>query len=260
MRFVWVITAMAFVAMSGCFSAIYNFQEQRTAPGQLALDYIRGNRPILVEIHYVDGNDPPPAALANFQSEMQGILGKNLTITQTGEVPGQGASHKYTWSEINNLEGSVRQHWTDGNQAVLFVLVLDGGSESDSSDGSSLVLGAAYHGASVVIFQGNVNAISSSSASVLSLSQKPSTSDVEQAVLIHEFGHIIGLVDNGIPMVTDHEDHSSPQGQHHSSNKNDVMYWAVESNAALNVLFLQQNSIPWHFDANDKADVAAARS
>jgi len=49
---------------------------------------------------------------------------------------------------------------------------------------------------------------------------------VEQATVIHEVGHAIGLVNNGVPMVTNHEDVSHAK---HSTNSNCVMYWAVES-------------------------------
>lgn len=48
----------------------------------------------------------------------------------------------------------------------------------------------------------------------------------EQATVVHEIGHTIGLVNHGVPMVVAHEDASHP---HHSSNNNCVMYWAVES-------------------------------
>lgn len=54
---------------------------------------------------------------------------------------------------------------------------------------------------------------------------------VEQATIVHEIGHAIGLVANGVPMVNAHEDTDHP---HHTTNRDGVMYWAVESrNGAL---------------------------
>lgn len=49
---------------------------------------------------------------------------------------------------------------------------------------------------------------------------------VEQATVVHELGHTIGFVDNGVPMVNDHQDAEHP---HHTTDEDGVMYWQVES-------------------------------
>ena len=49
---------------------------------------------------------------------------------------------------------------------------------------------------------------------------------VEQATVIHEIGHAIGLVNNGVPLSSGHEDTEHP---HHTINSDGVMYFAVES-------------------------------
>jgi hypothetical protein len=49
---------------------------------------------------------------------------------------------------------------------------------------------------------------------------------IEQATVVHEIGHAVGLVNSGVPMVVAHEDSAHP---HHSTNSNCVMYWAVTS-------------------------------
>ena len=48
---------------------------------------------------------------------------------------------------------------------------------------------------------------------------------VEQVTLVHEFGHAIGMVNRGVPMVEDH--HDTDHGAH-CSNPDCVMYWTVE--------------------------------
>ena len=53
---------------------------------------------------------------------------------------------------------------------------------------------------------------------------------VEQAVVVHEVGHAVGLVNNGLPMVTNHEDSGHPK---HNSNSQCVMYWQTESNSTI---------------------------
>lgn len=58
---------------------------------------------------------------------------------------------------------------------------------------------------------------------------------IEQATVVHEVGHAVGLVNNGIPMTTPHED---PSHRAHCSNPDCVMYWQNEGAADL-AQFLQ---------------------
>jgi predicted Zn-dependent protease len=45
---------------------------------------------------------------------------------------------------------------------------------------------------------------------------------IEQATVVHELGHVVGLTNNGVPMASPHEDTEHP---HHSTDTDDVMYW-----------------------------------
>ena len=79
---------------------------------------------------------------------------------------------------------------------------------------------------------------------------------VEQSTLIHELGHSIGFVDNGVPMVADHKD-----GVHgaHCTNDRCVMYYLNEgaSDAAqfAQMAVLANDTILW--DAQCLADADA---
>ena len=54
---------------------------------------------------------------------------------------------------------------------------------------------------------------------------RPSVEDVENSVLVHEVGHLLGLVNLVYQSPVDHEDHHPG----HSNNDESVMYWAIES-------------------------------
>jgi hypothetical protein len=58
---------------------------------------------------------------------------------------------------------------------------------------------------------------------------------IEQTTLVHEFGHAAGLVNIGVPMVTDHEDSGHPG---HCTNEDCVMYW--ENDGTKLNLFIQK--------------------
>lgn len=49
---------------------------------------------------------------------------------------------------------------------------------------------------------------------------------VEQSTVVHELGHVIGFVNNGVPLTSSYEEQAHLR---HSSNANCVMYWTVES-------------------------------
>jgi hypothetical protein len=75
---------------------------------------------------------------------------------------------------------------------------------------------------------------------------------IEDAVLLHELGHVLGLVDLARDTKRADKDHPG-----HSANPGSVMYWAVESSLVGQVL----NGPPPHdFDRDDLADLAALRN
>lgn len=80
---------------------------------------------------------------------------------------------------------------------------------------------------------------------------------VEQTTLVHELGHAIGLVDNGVDMVDDHLD--AAHG-HHCENPDCVMYWLNEGATDLRT-YAQQYASSGDvvlFDDACLADAAAA--
>ena len=79
---------------------------------------------------------------------------------------------------------------------------------------------------------------------------RPSVEDVENSVLVHEVGHLLGLVNLVYESPVDHEDPDHPG---HSNNDDSVMYWAIESVDVGNFIF---GSLPNDFDNDDRNDLA----
>lgn len=76
----------------------------------------------------------------------------------------------------------------------------------------------------------------------------------ERATLIHEFGHALGLVNCGIPMTKVRE---IPTSRCHSQHHESVM--GINDTISAQAL-ANDTWIPWQFDADDLADIAAYRS
>ena len=55
--------------------------------------------------------------------------------------------------------------------------------------------------------------------------------ELESAVLMHEFGHVLGLVNNGTPMTQNHEGESG-----HCDNEDCLMFYAAETGDMLAIL------------------------
>lgn len=82
---------------------------------------------------------------------------------------------------------------------------------------------------------------------------------VEQATIVHEFGHAAGLVDNGLALTSAHND-TTHDG--HCTNQDCVMYWAIEGTggaiAYVQKSLLSSNTILWGQECLDDAAKASA--
>lgn len=82
---------------------------------------------------------------------------------------------------------------------------------------------------------------------------------VEQATVVHEFGHAAGLVNNGLALSSMHEDKGH---EAHCTNQDCVMYWAIEGAsgaiAYVQKSMLQSGTILWGAECLADADKAGA--
>lgn len=250
MRLAFALLAGALLLVQGCVNPL-DPRGDGTGPGQRAGDYLRPSpyETILVELDYVNGAEPEAAAVNLLEQRLEAASGKPVEVVRTPGVPGSGANHRYTTEEIAALEQAHRSQWSAGTRAVLYMVWLDGEFSADTDDRK--VLGAAYRGSAVAMFKANLRFASRANALDLT---KPPLKEVEEAVAVHEVGHVLGLVNLGTPMVTARED---PQSKGHSNNQQSVMFHAVETSVIGSVL--GQNP-PDDFDANDKADLRAMRN
>jgi hypothetical protein len=75
---------------------------------------------------------------------------------------------------------------------------------------------------------------------------------IEQAVAVHEVGHLLGLVD--IALDRDRDD---PEHPNHSRNRGSVMFWAIDTDLVGQIL---GGPPPRSFDADDQRDLADLRN
>lgn len=169
---------------------------------------------LTVEIDYVSGFEPTQTAVDNLQSFLENRLNKpnGISIILNDEISSPGLD-TLTIEEVYEIEQEYRDIFTSGNNLAAYVLFTDGSFESAN------VLGAAYFNTSMAIFSETIDENSGGFG-------QPSASTVESSVLLHEAGHIMGLVDNGTPAVQDHVDEENGA---HCTDDTCLMYWAIET-------------------------------
>lgn len=179
-----------------------------------------------LEIVYVDGYRPEQATvdhLQNFLSDRINKTGGISVIYKSIASPNKGS---YTLDDIKKIEKKERENYSRGNRISAFIFFADG-HYSDPN-----ILGSAYGSTSMVIFERTLQENSGGIG-------QPSRFVLEATACEHEFGHILGLVDNGTKMVTAHMDGSHDK---HCSNQNCLMYYAVETTDIL--ANLSPNNVP----------------
>ncbi len=75
---------------------------------------------------------------------------------------------------------------------------------------------------------------------------------IEPAVVMHEVGHLLGLVD-----IARNTGRADPEHPGHSRNRESVMFWAVDSSLVGQVL---QGGPSRNFDREDLADLDALKN
>lgn len=211
--------------------------EEMTGPvGSMAHELLDGfpDSKLVVEISAPPGELPASSSVSVLWERMNETLSKE-SITFQLETYSPAPPGPYSLDDLASLEDRVRSSWPEIGTMSLFYLFVDG-----SYAGGSSVLGLAHAPSSIAVFPNVVSG--GASASIVS------------TVLVHEFGHEIGLV--GVVGPAPNEDLSHPG---HSDDPNDVMYWQVETTAVLGGL-LGGASPPTQFDAADLSDLATVRS
>jgi hypothetical protein len=185
---------------------------------------------VVVEIDYENGQEPYTGPIIGFGDTFEPTLAnidrefahkKELTIPTTiAQMESIGAvnDEELTTADILTLAQLHRtQHDTADTKTYYIVFV--SGHFADNSGPQTGVLGVSIGNTSVVAMFKDVI------RTTQSLTTPNTERYVEQSTLIHELSHAIGLVDNGVPMVSPHKD--ADHGAH-CNNPNCVMYWLNE--------------------------------
>lgn len=211
---------------------------------------------LVIEVDHAPGYRPSEAALAHLLSTFRNVTSKQeVKFLIEESLPAE--SKRWSAELLVELERETRTTRHEAPTALIRVLYPAGTYERDGVAG--VTIGGVALGPAVVFLDALRDVTLSTPVGLLPIPQAPAAIErLERATLLHEVGHAVGLVNNGLPMVRDHEDRSHEGGHMHSSNPESVMYWQVESVNGLRDYLLQDGSIPDKFDEDDRRDIRAA--
>lgn len=207
-------------------------------PGAFARTLLRPQpaTTVALERQQQSGAGPAAASFAFARDTVQRVTQKPVNVPATVALPGAGRA--WTADELRSLADASGRAAQGNGTAVIRILFVRGTFEGDDQ-----VLGVTVRGDVVAVF---TDAVAGATTPVLS------GDTIEEAVLVHELGHVLGLVDLARDTGRADKDHPG-----HSTNTKSVMYWAVESSLVGQVL---GGPPPRDFDAADLADLGALRN
>lgn len=173
-------------------------------------------------------------AVAAMEASLREHGAKTVRRVPPETVPAQD---RYTASDLRASREQHRSTHSGDGAASVYVLALPGSFERDG------VPAVAFEATSFAVF---VEEISSR------LPPGANAAAFEAAVVVHELGHLFGLV-NGTGVGGFHEDPDHPR---HARDERSVMYWAVESPSLAEVF---ASGPPSDFTSDDRREMERIR-
>lgn len=188
---------------------------------------------VTVEIDYEAGQEPFTGNITAFGDTFdittnnidrlfagKKMLGIPRTVAQMESI-GNVADEELTVADLLALAQTHRNRGDSTTEKTCYVLFVSG-FFADANGPNSAVLGVSLGDTGVIAMFKDVVRSSSNLGNIQRY--------VEQSTLVHELAHGIGLVNNGVPLVSAHQD--APHGAH-CTNSSCVMYWQNEGAGAM---------------------------
>lgn len=209
---------------------------------------------LVLEVDSVDGYGPMAEAESGMITKISPLVDKpdGIEAVHDENIVSRGEDHAWSFAELDELADQTNNLSVGDNTIKMHVLFVDGHYEKDSDGGK--VLGLAWGGKNIAIFK---KTIRDNCRGILTGNEL--CKFAEQAIWTHEVGHVLGLVNNGVPAQSNHHD---VEHGHHCNNDECVMYWAYEGAKLFDVLSerLGGNGGALEFDQACKDDLASVRA
>lgn len=147
-----------------------------------------------VGVKGTEASQPAIESLINFIENRCNKPNGVRIVSRTIDIP-KDDDGVYTIQEIAALENQNRTAFSKGSEIAIYVFFAN--LENENSRDINSVLGTAYRNTSIVIYDASLRRLTGRAEDVFP--------KVKAATLIHEFSHLLGLVNIGTAMIEDHE-------------------------------------------------------
>ncbi len=205
---------------------------------------LRGDRAsLVVEVDVQQGLAPSDAALQHMVDQLAANADKPGGIRFEGGNSFASDRTAWTTADLRAVVDANRSTATTADAASLYILYVRGGFHADGQE--TPAVGVTFDASDIAVFPERWSGLGSLVGG---------GARIERAVLTHELGHALALVNLGYDSAIDHEDPDHPG---HSKNRGSVMFWAVETDLIGQVF---DGPPPDAFDADDRADLEGLRT
>lgn len=233
---------VAFTNLAGCLGSSLDdvLPERKGIPGGLTLACLTSTTytSMIVEVDYESGYKPFTSSTDMLIDRLTSVCDKPDGISIEFEEVNFGQQGDWSAEDVRDKAWDEKSGSPREDSTLRWQLIFPAGTYSDAS-----VLGVAVDASTVALFSDSIDQAEGPLG-------RPSVEDVENSVVVHEVGHLLGLVNLVYESPVDHEDDEHPG---HSNNDDSVMYWAVESTDIVNFIF---GTLPNDFDSDDLNDLA----
>jgi hypothetical protein len=229
MKYFLLFLAALTLTYQNCSSnGIVDFSSQAIAN---SLKYFQSTQKVIVHVYYEPNAEPYTGSTVGGTAYWN-ILEQNLTgIFQYRSAPPQvtipkavnemtsiGNQNKSAWTDYDIFQLNLAHQGSYAENESHFHIYFVEGYYNDGQQNQPGILGVSYTGTTYLVIFKDVIKNSTHSGG-------PLGKFIEQSTLVHEIGHNLGFVNNGVPMVTNHQD--TVHGKH-TINSDCVMYWLNE--------------------------------
>lgn len=230
------LAAMIFMAAS-CSDDITDTTPMTStglSPERVA-EYIQGSpkTSLRIDLDYVAGMEPNAEVQATFLEKVTPLIDKadGIQISLDDTLTSR-SGQSWTFEELVELANDNFDAPTSDTEAAIHVMAVDG-FYGDNDSGYS-TLGLAWSNRNIVLFRETIDTACSPTEELQKrgLVERACNATLA-ATWIHEFGHAIGLVNAGLPMVVPHNSAEHPT---HSNDPDSIMYWAIDTGAVFDLV------------------------
>ncbi len=198
---------------------------------------------LVVEVDVQSGVRVSQAAMDHLVGRMRAYVDKPGGVVVSGGNTFSSDRTQWSSAQLREIASQNRDTRSGGDTVSVYVLYVEG--EFIANGQSTNAIGVAHNASEFAVFPDKWAGLGGLLGS---------DSAIERAVLVHEWGHLLGLVNIGYTSEIDHED---PEHKGHSRNQGSAMYWAIESTLISQVF---SGPPPDDFDDADRADLEGLRT